>query len=187
MNNKEQLELLATEAKICTSCELYKNRIKSVFQRGNPDSEIVFIGEAGGKNENIQGIPFCGRSGKLLDNMIKAMGFDVEDVYITNICNCSPPDNRKPTPQEMKTCLPFLVKQLDIIQPKVIITLGATAMEGILGGTGITKRRGKWEQYNGIPVMVLWHPAYILRNPNLKEETRQDLRQVLVRLGKVEE
>lgn len=185
---KEQaLTTLFNNAKICKLCSLHENRINCVFHRGSPYSELVFVGEAGGRTENETGEPFVGRSGKLLDNMIKAMGFNRDDVYITNICRCSPPNNRKPTPQEMDACKPFLIKQLDIVKPKVIVALGATAIEGLCGkGYGVLKRRGKWEKYNNIPVLPTIHPAGCLRNPEWKKLVWQDLRNVLKFLGKID-
>ncbi|HVI42757.1 MAG TPA: uracil-DNA glycosylase [Anaerovoracaceae bacterium] len=180
MNKLESLKVIADAAAACTSCELHKTRIKSVFSRGNPDSKIVFVGEAPGADENEQGLPFVGRAGKLLDAMIGAMGFNRDDIYVCNICKCRPPDNRKPLPDEMSACKPFLTQQLDIVQPKVIVALGATAVEGLLGpGLGITKRRGNWGIYNGIKVMPTFHPSYLLRNPSAKDIVKLDLQAVL--------
>jgi uracil-DNA glycosylase len=134
------LEEIAKEVKTCTTCVLHAGRNNTVFARGNPDSPICFIGEAPGRDEDIQGKPFVGRAGKLLDNMIRAMKLDPEDVYICNICKCRPPNNRKPELAEMDACKPFLVRQLDVVRHKVIVALGATATEGLLGpGIGITK------------------------------------------------
>lgn len=183
MNKVDALKVIASAAAVCTSCELHKTRNKSVFSRGNPDSKVVFVGEAPGADENEQGLPFVGRAGKLLDAMIVAMGFDRDDVYVCNICKCRPPDNRKPLPDEMSSCKPFLVQQLDIVAPKVIIALGATAVEGLLGpGLGITKRRGIWGEYNGIKVMPTFHPSYLLRNPSAKDIVKLDLAEVLAYL-----
>jgi uracil-DNA glycosylase family 4 len=180
MTKLVQLEIIANEAATCTACDLHKSRNKSVFHRGSPDAQIAFVGEAPGADENETGIPFVGRAGKLLDAMIVAMGYNRDDVYVCNICKCRPPNNRKPLPTEMDACKPFLVRQLDIVSPRVIIALGATAVEGLLGpGEGITKRRGKWGTYNNIQVMPTFHPAYLLRNPAEKEKVRQDLKDVL--------
>ena len=180
MNKLDLLKVIADEAAACTRCDLHKSREKSVFQRGDVNSKIVFVGEAPGAEENQQGLPFVGRAGKLLDSMIVAMGHTREDVYVCNICKCRPPDNRKPSPEEMKTCSPFLVRQLDIVSPKVIIALGATAMEALLGpGEGVTKRRGKWAEWNKTKVMVTFHPSYLLRNPSAKEVVKLDLQEVL--------
>jgi len=180
MSKTLQLDVIANEAASCTSCELHKSRNKSVFHRGSLDAKIAFVGEAPGADENEQGVPFIGRAGKLLDAMIVAMGFQRDDIYVCNICKCRPPNNRKPLPTEMVACKPFLVRQLDIVAPKVIIALGATAVESLLGpGEGITKRRGKWGVYNNIKVMPTFHPSYLLRNPSEKETVRQDLKEVL--------
>jgi len=179
------LESLRLDASACMACPLHEGRTNSVFSRGDNGAELVFIGEAPGYNEDQTGEPFCGRSGKLLDNMIKAIGYGRDEVYVCNICKCRPPNNRKPVPDEMKKCEPFLIKQLEFVQPKVIVTLGATATEGLLGfGPGITKRRGKWGEYNGIKVMPTFHPSYCLRNPNSKHDVWEDLQQVMKVLGK---
>lgn len=174
------LEILQAEAATCTKCELHKNRIKSVFAKGNPKAKLVFQAEAGGAEENEQGIPFVGKAGKLLDKMIEAMGMTLDDVYICNTVKCRPPNNRKPLPEEIEACRPYLTQQLKLVNPEVIVTLGATATEALLGpGEGITKRRGKWAEYSGIKVMPTFHPAYLLRNPPAKEVVAQDLKLVL--------
>jgi DNA polymerase len=170
----------------CQSCDLCKTPGKYVPGEGNLDAEIVLLGEAPGAAEAELGRPFVGRSGKLLTSMIEAMSFDREDVYITNVCKCRPPNNRKPTVQESNTCKPFLVDQLNSIKPKVIVALGATAAEDLLGpGECVTKRRQGWHEYNGIPVKVTYHPSYCLRNPKMKDEVWKDLREVLVKIGKI--
>lgn len=175
-----KLDVVGNEAAICTNCELHKSRNKSVFHRGSLDAQVAFVGEAPGADENEQGLPFVGRAGKLLDAMIVAMGYQRDDVYVCNICKCRPPNNRKPESKEMDACKPFLVQQLDIVSPKVIIALGSTAVESLLGkGEGITRRRGNWGLYNNIKVMPTFHPAYLLRNPAEKETVRQDLKEVL--------
>lgn len=180
MTKLSLLNEIAVEVVKCTACSLHNTRTQTVFARGNPDSPLVFIGEAPGFNEDQQGLPFVGRAGMLLDNMIKAMKFDPKDVYICNINKCRPPNNRKPTEEEMNSCIPFLTRQLDIIKPKVIVTLGGTAAEGLLGfGVGITRRRGKWNVYNKIPVMPTFHPSYCLRNPESKKEVWEDLQKVM--------
>jgi uracil-DNA glycosylase len=175
------LNVISEEAKLCTKCILCENRNNSVFSSGPNDANIMFIGEAGGRTENQNGVPFCGRAGKLLNNMIASMKLNRDDVYVTNICKCSPPNNRKPLPEEISACLPYLTRQIDIIIPKVIVTLGATAMEALLGpGLGITKRRGAWGKYQGIPVKIVFHPSYLLRNPpGAKADTWNDLQDVV--------
>lgn len=181
-----KLQILRDEAAVCVKCPLNLNRNKSVFDSGNASSEIVFVGEAGGKDENAQGTPFIGRAGKLLNSMIQAMGLTRDEVYVTNVCKCAPPGNRKPEPSEMEACKPFLHQQMQIVKPKVVITLGATATEAVLGpGLGITKRRGIWGEWNGTKIMPTLHPAYILRNPSAKTDVVKDLREVLKFLGKV--
>lgn len=180
MKKLELLNQIAIETASCQKCVFHKERTQIVFGKGNPDAVLVFVGEAPGYNEDQQGIPFVGRAGQLLDNMIKAMGFTTDEVYICNINKCRPPGNRKPLPEEMECCKPFLIRQLDIVTPKVIVALGATAVEGLLGaGVGITKRRGNWGYYNNIAVMPTLHPAFCLRNPSSKKEVWQDLQKVM--------
>lgn len=175
------LDEIKSEAAACCKCVLHQNRIKSVFSKGNPDSKLVFLGEGPGRNESEQGIPFVGRAGKLLDSMILAMNLHpLDDVYICNTVKCHPPNNRKPLPEEMDSCKPFLIRQLNAVSPKIIVTLGATATESLLGsGLGISKRRGKWEKWNDIDVMCTFHPAALLYRPELKTFVRDDLKLVL--------
>jgi len=160
---------------------------------GNPDAELMFIGEAPGLDEDRQGEPFVGRAGQLLTKIIKAMGFAREEVYIANVLKCRPDmpagafGNRAPTPQEMQTCRPYLVEQIDIIQPKVVVALGAVAVEGLLGTRGAMRDlRGRWHSYNATPLMITYHPAYLLRNqaPSEKRKVWEDMLQVLERLEK---
>jgi DNA polymerase len=182
---KELLQEIFEEVEGCQKCDLYGTPGKCALYRGNPDSEVVFVGEALGAEEAEQGQPFVGRAGKLLDNMVKAMGFKRDDVYICNICNHRPPGNRKPTFEETECCKPYLIKQLDIVKPKVIITLGATAMESLLGpGLGIMKRRGQWGKYNGIPTMLTYHPSFCLRRHDMKPDVWKDLQKVMEFLGR---
>ncbi len=182
------LKIVFDEAAGCNACALHETRTNSVFARGNTDADIVFVGEGPGYHEDMQGLPFVGNSGRLLNNMIKAMGYEQDEVYVCNIVKCRAPDNRKPRSSEMDACKTFLSKQLSIVDPKVIITLGSTAMEGLLGpGPGVTKRRGKWYEWQGIPVMVTFHPSYLLRNPPKKEDVWFDLQAVLRLLKKEKE
>lgn len=182
------LKILANEAETCTKCVLHKERIKSVFSKGNPNAKIVLLGEGPGNDENLQGLPFVGRSGKLLDSMILAMGLTQEDVYVCNVVKCRPPNNRKPLPEEVGACSSFLSKQLNLVNPKVIVTLGASAIEALLGsGLGITKRRGKWEKWKDIPVLPTLHPSYLLRNPAAKIDCAADLKLVLEYLKELNE
>lgn len=176
----ESLKEIAIEASNCKNCALHQTRKQIVFGKGNINADLVFVGEAPGYYEDQNGIPFCGRAGMLLDNMIKAMGFATEEVYICNVNKCRPPNNRKPLSEEMDSCKPFLVRQLDIIQPKVIVALGNTAVEGLLGpGVGITRRRGKWSSYNSIPVMPTFHSSACLRDSSLKKDVWEDLQEVM--------
>ncbi len=152
----------------------------------------MFVGEAPGADEDQQGEPFVGKAGQLLTKIIQAMGLRRDDVYIANILKCRPDTpgqasgNRKPTPEEMQTCIPYLHEQIDLIKPEVLVALGATAVEGLLGKTlGITRLRGNWRSYRGIPLMPTYHPAYLLRNQALGERRRvwEDILQVMERLG----
>lgn len=177
----------------CTKCtHLAASRKNVVFGVGDIHAQLMFIGEAPGADEDEQGEPFVGKAGQLLTRIIQTMGLSRGSVYIANILKCRPDTpgqasgNRKPTPQEMQTCIPFLHEQIDLIQPKVIVALGATAVEGLLGKTvGITKLRGQWRTYRGIPLMPTYHPAYLLRNQALSEKRRvwEDMLQVMERLA----
>jgi DNA polymerase len=193
-NKAEMLASVRERVCGCTKCaQLASSRTQTVFGVGNPDAEIMFIGEAPGADEDQQGEPFVGRAGQLLTKIIKAMGFAREDVYIANILKCRPNmpagsfGNRAPTPAEMQTCRPYLIEQIDIIQPKVLVALGAVAVEGLLGARGTMRElRGRWHSYNGMPLMITYHPAYLLRNqsPSEKRKVWEDMMQVLERLEK---
>ena len=148
----------------CLACPLGPGRLHFVFGEGNPQAELLFIGEGPGRDEDLQGRPFVGKAGELLDRMIGAIGLKRADVYIANVVKCRPPDNRTPTPQEAAVCLGYLHRQIQLIQPKVIVTLGATPLRELLGiSTGITRVRGQWQRLGDIPVMPTFHPAYVLR------------------------
>jgi len=180
-----RLVALADEIKTCTKCALYAGRTQTVFARGNPAAELCFVGEGPGADEDAEGFPFVGKAGQLLDRMIAAMGYLRDDVYVCNIVKCRPPNNRKPEPDEMGKCMPYLREQLDLVAPRVIVALGATAVEGLLGaGGGITRLRGQWKVYRATPVMPTFHPAYLLRNPEAKREVWADLQAVLKQLGR---
>ena len=180
--------------RVCTKCpHLASSRTQTVFGVGNPDAELMFIGEAPGVDEDKQGEPFVGRAGQLLTRIIETMGLAREKVYIANILKCRPDTspgsfgNRPPTPREMQTCRPYLVEQIDIIRPKVLVALGAVAVEGLLGTRGTMRElRGRWNSYNGTPLMITYHPAYLLRNqaPSEKRKVWEDMLQVLERLEK---
>jgi len=165
---------------------LHETRRQTVFSRGDPFAELAFIGEGPGADEDAQGAPFVGAAGQLLDRMIAAMGYGRDDVYVANIVKCRPPNNRKPEPAEMASCMPYLVQQLGLVKHKVIVALGATAVQGLCGSSeGITRLRGKWKLYKGsIPIMPTFHPAYLLRQPAAKREVWLDLQEVMKHLGK---
>jgi uracil-DNA glycosylase len=168
----------------CTRCKLHKNRHSIVFGDGNPKAELVFVGEGPGADEDAQGLPFVGRAGKLLTQMIEAMGLRRKDVYICNVVKCRPPENRLPEEDEVKTCSPFLFRQLDVIAPKVIVCLGAVAAKTLLQtNRGISQFRGQWLEYRGSKLLATYHPAYLLRNPNAKGEVWKDLQKVMAVLG----
>jgi DNA polymerase len=161
------LESLDACIKDCMACPLGALRMRFVFGEGNPKADLLFIGEGPGRDEDLQGRPFVGRAGELLDKMIAAIGLKRQDVYIANVIKCRPPDNRTPTPQESQTCLPYLKRQIELIRPAVIVTLGATPLRELAGvSAGITKIRGQWQHLDmlgGIPLMPTFHPAYVLR------------------------
>jgi len=168
----------------CTRCKLHKGRNKIVFGDGNPKAQLVFVGEGPGADEDAQGLPFVGRAGKLLTQMIEAMGLQRKDVYICNVVKCRPPENRAPEPDEVAACSPFLMRQIDSIQPKVIVCLGATAAKTILNTTrGISQFRGEWLEWRGHKLMATYHPAYLLRNPPAKADVWKDLQKVMAELG----
>ena len=186
------LTALRERVRVCTKCaHLACSRTQTVFGVGNPDAHLMFIGEAPGVDEDQQGEPFVGRAGQLLTRILKAMNFKRDDVYIANILKCRPDmpagsfGNRPPTPTEMQTCRPFLIEQINIIEPSVLVALGAAAVEGLLGTRGTMRDlRGRWHTYNSIPLMITYHPAYLLRNqaPSEKRKVWEDMLQVMERL-----
>jgi DNA polymerase len=166
------------EAKInnCTNCALHKGRNKFVFGSGSPNADVMVVGEGPGAEEDKQGLPFVGRAGKLLTDILKAINFERDDVFIGNIVKCRPPDNRTPLPDEMETCLPYLKKQIELIQPKLILCLGLTAAKGLLNKRdSLTSMRGKVFEFEDAKVMITYHPAALLRNPNWKRPCWEDL------------
>jgi len=180
----DSLERIREDLGECTRCRLSKQRNKIVFGAGNPRAELVFVGEGPGRDEDAQGLPFVGRAGKLLTQMIEAMGLRREDVYICNVVKCRPPENRKPENDEVATCSPYLFRQLDVIQPKAIVCLGATAAQALLKTVdSISRFRGTWFDYRGTKLMATYHPAYLLRNPAAKGEVWKDLQKVMAHLG----
>jgi len=184
---------LRQRAMACVKCShLASSRKNVVFGVGDINAQLMFVGEAPGADEDIQGEPFVGKAGQLLTKIIETMGLRRDSVYIANILKCRPDTpgqasgNRKPTPEEMQTCIPFLHEQIDLIRPKVLVALGGTAVEGLLGKTaGIMKLRGNWQTYRGIPLMPTYHPAYVLRNQALTEKRRvwEDMMMVMEKLG----
>ncbi len=171
----------------CTRCRLCETRTNTVFGEGDPDAQIFFIGEGPGENEDLTGRPFVGRAGELLDKMIAAMGLRRDDVYIANIVKCRPPNNRVPMPDEVATCTPYLERQLEIVRPRVIVTLGLPSLKYMMNDPKLTmgRSRGNWRAWRGIKLMPTFHPAYILRNPTYETKAAVwgDLKQVLVELG----
>jgi uracil-DNA glycosylase family 4 len=168
----------------CTRCRLYKGRNKIVFGVGDAKAELVFIGEGPGRDEDLQGEPFVGRAGKLLTQMIEAMGLRRESVYICNVVKCRPPENRTPEKDEMAMCSQFLLRQLGVIKPKAIVCLGNVAAQALLGPTvGVSRARGQWFDFAGARLMPTYHPAYLLRNPAAKSVVWADLQQVMAFLG----
>jgi uracil-DNA glycosylase family 4 len=168
----------------CARCKLHKTRNKIVFGDGSAKAQLVFVGEGPGADEDAQGLPFVGRAGKLLTQMIEAMGLQRSDVYICNVVKCRPPGNRQPEPEEVEKCSPFLFRQLDVLQPKVIVCLGATAAQTLLQtNRGISHFRGQWMDFRGYKMLATYHPAYLLRNPAAKGDVWKDLQKVMAELG----
>jgi uracil-DNA glycosylase family 4 len=168
----------------CQRCQLAQGRNKIVFADGDPNAQIMFVGEGPGADEDAQGLPFVGRAGQLLNNMIAAMGLKREQVYIANIVKCRPPQNRKPEPGEANTCMPFLERQIEIVRPRVLVALGATAAAYLLGMRGsIASMRGRIHDYRGIQTVVTYHPAFLLRDPTQKKEAWKDLQMAMSALG----
>ncbi|MEN6626170.1 MAG: uracil-DNA glycosylase [Candidatus Sumerlaeia bacterium] len=178
-DREARLAELAREADACRGCSLYQTRNKSVFADGGPNARIVFVGEAPGGEEDIQGKPFVGRAGQLLNKMIAAIGFKREEVYICNTLKCRPPENRDPLPAEKKACERFLVEQLAILQPQILVALGAHAANFLCGtDISIGKLRGKWHSYHGVPLLATYHPAFLLRSPGMKAEAWKDFQAI---------
>jgi uracil-DNA glycosylase family 4 len=179
------LKIIREDIGDCTRCVLHKQgRKQIVFGVGNPHADLMFIGEAPGADEDIQGEPFVGRAGQLLTNMIKAMGLTREDVYIANIIKCRPPGNRTPERDECATCSPFLMRQIEVIKPKVIVALGAVAAKTLLAiNAPMSEFRGRFYDFRGTKLAVTYHPAFLLRDPRQKKETWKDLQMVMKDLG----
>jgi DNA polymerase len=175
----ETFEEIHNEIGDCTRCPLHRERTTVVHTEGNRKARLMFVGEAPGADEDIQARPFVGRAGQLLTKIIEAIGLKREEVLIGNVNRCRPPGNRPPTPEEASMCKPFLLREIAIVQPEVIVVLGNTAMKNLLDTReGITKLRGTFQEYKGIKVMPTFHPAYLLRDPSKKRETWEDLKKV---------
>jgi uracil-DNA glycosylase len=179
------LRLIREDLGDCTRCKLHQQgRKQIVFGVGNPNADLMFIGEAPGADEDLQGEPFVGRSGQLLTNMIKAMGLSREGVYIANIIKCRPPGNRQPESDECETCSPFLLRQIEAIQPTVLVALGAVAAKTLLAiHAPMSELRGRWFDFHGHKLAVTYHPAFLLRDPRQKKEAWKDLQMVMKELG----
>ena len=183
-DKQASLEAVRTELGDCRRCRLHAGRRHIVFGIGSPKAKLVFVGEAPGEEEDLQGLPFVGRAGQLLTKMIQAMGLTREEVYIANIIKCRPPQNRNPMPDEIASCEPFLIAQLSTIQPRLICSLGTFATQTLLRTQDkISKLRGRFHHYNGIPVMPTYHPAYLLRNPQDKRLVWEDMQKIMEELG----
>jgi DNA polymerase len=184
----ESLESLAAAAAGCTLCRLSEKRQTVVFGEGDPKAGVMFIGEGPGADEDRTGRPFVGQAGKLLDRMIFAMGFDRGEVYIANVVKCRPPGNRDPKDDEVAACADYLDRQIDLIRPEVIVALGKPASRRLTGtNKPMGALRGRWSSYRGIPLMPVFHPAYLLRQPKLKREAWEDLKLVMRRLTSTSE
>ena len=168
----------------CTRCRLHKGRTNLVFGVGDPNADLMFVGEGPGADEDAQGEPFVGRAGQLLNNMISAMGLKREEVYIANVVKCRPPGNRTPEKDECDICSPFLLRQIEVIKPKVIVALGAVAAKNLLAvNDSMANLRGRWYDFRGARLAVTYHPAYLLRDPRQKKEAWKDLQMVMKYLG----
>ena len=182
---KAGLQVVRDDLGDCKRCKLAPSRTNLVFGVGNPDAELVFVGEAPGADEDAQGEPFVGKAGQLLTKMIEAMGYTRQDVYICNVLKCRPPGNRNPEPDEVAACEPFLKRQLAAIRPRMIVALGKFAVQCLLRDESpISRLRGNFRTYEGIPLMPTFHPAYLLRQPDEKRLAWLDLQEVMKRFGK---
>jgi DNA polymerase len=179
-NAVEALAAIRDEIGDCTRCKLHTlGRTQVVFGVGNPDADLMFVGEAPGADEDVQGVPFVGRAGQLLTKIIEAIGLTRDDVYIANIIKCRPPQNRNPEPDEVATCEPFLFRQIDVIKPKIVVALGKYAAQTLLRTeTPISRLRGQQFDYRGATLIPTFHPAYLLRNPSSKREVWEDMKLV---------
>lgn len=186
-DRKMSLEILKKEVLSCQKCVLSKSRKNVIFGEGNPDAPIFIIGEAPGRDEDIQGRPFVGLSGQLLDKILDACGFNrTEHVFISNIIKCRPPGNRVPFTEEIQACMPYLLKQIQLIDPKILILLGATALKSMFDtNMKITKIRGTWLNYENRLAMAVYHPSALLRNPALKRDTWEDFKKIIFKYREI--
>ncbi|WP_224746721.1 uracil-DNA glycosylase [Pelovirga terrestris] len=177
---------LRSEVELCCACPLHETRKTVVFGRGNPAANLVFVGEAPGHEEDQQGEPFVGEAGRLLERILFAMGLSADDVYICNLIKCRPPANRDPHANEVVACEPYLKRQLALLKPTIIVTLGRFAAQTLLGvQTPVSRLRGQWHSYEGVALMPTFHPAYLLRSPQEKKQVWEDMTKVKQRLGLV--
>ena len=179
-----KLDVIRAEVVACRSCDLCRTRTQTVFGVGDPETRLLFVGEGPGADEDRQGEPFVGRAGRLLNDIIKAMGLRREQVYIANVVKCRPPENRVPNAVEVGSCIGFLERQIEIIAPEIIVTLGSVATKALLGvEASMGRLRGRFHAYRGIPLMPTYHPAYLLRNPAEKRKVWEDIQMVMEKLG----
>lgn len=175
-----ELARCAEEVAACTRCGLSETRNRTVYGVGAPNARLMFVGEAPGRDEDLQGEPFVGRAGQLLNKIIGALGLEREDVYIANVLKCRPPNNRDPQPQEVGCCTPFLMRQIELVAPEMIVALGRPAANFLLDSQdSLARLRGRLHRYEGIPLVATYHPAYLLRNPDAKKKVWQDLQVVI--------
>lgn len=184
---EKELKEIEQQVMGCTKCRLHETRTQGVFARGRADAELMFIGEGPGADEDREGIPFVGRAGTLLDELIAALGLERDEVYITNIVKSRPPKNRDPRADEIEACWPYLEEQIHLVEPRILVTLGKPASNTLLGrNSNMGDLRGRWFSYEGIPVLPTYHPAYLLRQPSQKSKVWEDLKQVMLALhGKI--
>ncbi len=177
---RQQMIELYNSVQKCAACtELVKNRTKIVFGAGNINAKLVFVGEAPGRDEDLQGLPFVGRAGQLLTKIIESIGLTRQEVFICNVLKCRPPNNRAPAPDEVVNCSPFLKRQIELIKPKIICALGNHACQALLRTEkGISQLRGTFQEYEGTPVLCTYHPAYLLRNPSEKRKVWEDMKKI---------
>lgn len=182
-NGRAELQAIALAVAACKKCPLHAKRHQAVPGQGSPNPDILFVGEGPGEDEDRQGLAFVGRAGQLLTRLIRRMGYTREQVFIANVVKCRPPENRKPMPDEIAECFPYLKAQIAALQPKVIVALGAVALEALVApGVRISRLRGQWQTFGEIPLMPTYHPAYLLRNQSAMWDVWHDMQQVLERL-----